>query len=67
MDYIDSYYSATINRGSNYPSLKGNLKSQVCVIGGGFTGLNTAINLAKKDLDVVLIESNRIGLSLIHI
>ena len=61
MDYIDSYYSATINRGSNYPSLKGNLKSQVCVIGGGFTGLNTAINLAKKGLDVVLIESNRIG------
>ena len=74
MPHVKSYYAATANQELGYEKLNSNIRTQVCVIGAGFTGLNTAINLAKKDFDVVLIESEKIGwgasgrnLSLIHI
>ena len=61
MPHVKSYYAATANQDLKYEQLNSNLRTQVCVIGGGFTGLNTAINLAKKGYDVVLIESEKIG------
>ena len=61
MPHVKSYYAATANHKLIYEQLNSDLRAQVCVIGGGFTGLNTAINLAKKDYDVVLIESEKIG------
>ena len=61
MPHVKSYYAATANQNLSYDQLSSNIRTQVCVIGGGFTGLNTAINLAKKDYDVVLIESEKIG------
>ena len=48
-------------RPSAGPELSGELDADVCVIGGGFTGLNTAINLADAGYKVVLLEANRIG------
>lgn len=41
--------------------LEGNIEAEVCVIGAGFTGLNTAINLAEAGLKVVVVEQNQIG------
>ena len=38
--HVDSYYAATANRKTNYPQLKGAQKCDVCVIGGGITGLS---------------------------
>lgn len=35
--------------------------TDVCVIGAGFSGVNTAIELAQKGLSVVLIDSSHIG------
>ena len=61
MPHVKSYYAATANKKLSYEKLNSNIRTQVCVIGAGFTGLNTAINLAKKDFDVVLIESEKIG------
>ena len=61
MPYVKSYYAATANQKLSFDQLKSNIKTQVCVIGGGFTGLNTAINLVKKNYEVVLIESEKIG------
>ena len=61
MPHVKSYYAATANKELSYEKLNSNIRTQVCVIGAGFTGLNTAINLAKKDFDVVLIESEKIG------
>ena len=61
MTHVKSYYAATANQDLKYDQLNSNLGTQVCFIGGGFTGLNTAINLAKKGYDVVLIESEKIG------
>jgi len=43
--------------------LRGDAKADVCIVGGGFTGLWTAIHLEQADpsLDVVLIEKDVCG------
>jgi glycine/D-amino acid oxidase-like deaminating enzyme len=45
------------------PALHGHLRSDVCIVGGGYTGLWTAITLKDRDpsLDVVLVEAARCG------
>ena len=60
-EHVASYYAATRNDHQQWPELSGELDADVCIIGGGFTGLNTAINLAEAGYKVVLLEANRIG------
>lgn len=60
-DYPDSWYVASRNRELQLESLQGHEQADVCVVGGGFTGLNTAIELAQRGLSVVLLEAHRIG------
>ena len=59
--YPDSYYVATAVGIAEHPVLEGAERADVCVIGGGFTGLSAALNLAEQGLDVVLLEAERIG------
>lgn len=59
--HINSYYAATADTAATYPRLEGPAKADVCVIGGGFSGLNTAINLAERGYKVVVLESKRVG------
>src|SRR5210317_930401 len=59
--YPESYYTATMNRRQDYPALQGELRTDVCVIGGGYTGLSSAIHLAERGYSVVLLEAERIG------
>lgn len=59
--YPDSWYAATANSVPEFPTLKGMQKADVCVVGGGFTGLSSALHLAKRGYDVVLIEAQRVG------
>ncbi|MCJ7592472.1 MAG: FAD-binding oxidoreductase [Woeseiaceae bacterium] len=59
--YPDSYYAATAVGVRNYPVLDDDRQADVCVIGGGYTGLSAALNLAERGLDVVLLEAERIG------
>ncbi|WP_439860494.1 NAD(P)/FAD-dependent oxidoreductase [Pseudomonas sp. MBLB4136] len=56
-----SYYAASTNRQLDFPPLGGELRADVCVVGGGFSGLNTAIELADKGFSVVLLEARKIG------
>ena len=56
-----SYYAATARDAAPYPSLDGELTADVCVVGGGLTGVNTALELAERGLSVVLLEGRRIG------
>jgi gamma-glutamylputrescine oxidase len=57
----DSYYVATANATVEHPQLTGSVYADVCVIGGGFTGLSAALHLAERGYDVVLLEAARIG------
>ena len=51
-----------------YPKLTTDESCDVCVIGGGFTGISTAYHIAKNyGGDVRLLEAGHFGLSLIHI
>lgn len=56
-----SYYAASANRRLRFPHLQGELKADACVIGGGFSGLNSAIELAGKGFSVALLEGRRIA------
>jgi gamma-glutamylputrescine oxidase len=59
--YPDSFYAATAVGVRDNPVLDDDRQADVCVIGGGFTGLSAALNLAERGLDVVLLEAERIG------
>ncbi len=59
--YPDSYYATTLNCQLSFASLAGDFSADVCVVGGGFTGLNTAIELAERGFSVILLEGRRIG------
>lgn len=55
------YYRASANPILAFPSLLGAEQADVCVIGGGFTGVNTAIELAQRGLSVALLEAHQLG------
>ena len=56
-----SYYAATANPFERLPALSGSVTADVCVVGGGFTGLSAALHLAERGYKVVLLEQARIG------
>lgn len=43
------------------PPLDGDIRADVAVVGGGFTGLSTALHLAEKGAQVVLLEGEEPG------
>jgi gamma-glutamylputrescine oxidase len=56
-----SYYAAAAGAFPAQPQLTGAIDADVCVVGGGFTGLAAALACAEKGLDTVLVEADRIG------
>ncbi|MEM8796017.1 MAG: FAD-binding oxidoreductase [Pseudomonadota bacterium] len=56
-----SYYAATAGPIPHYPSLEGDIETDVCVIGAGYTGLTAALSLAEAGIPVVVLEANRVG------
>lgn len=56
-----SYYLATACGRIDRPQLREPLSADVCVIGGGYTGLSAALHLAERGHDVVLLEAEHIG------
>lgn len=56
-----SYYNATIEQESDYPELEGDVRVDVAIIGGGFTGVATAVELSEKGYKVALLEANKIA------
>ena len=59
--YPTSWYAATAAQLARFPKLKGDEKADVCVVGGGYTGLSAALHLAKAGRDVILLEAQRVG------
>lgn len=57
----NSLWSATAGYSTEYPQLTGERKSDVTVIGAGFTGLSAALHLAEEGIKVVLIDAQHPG------
>jgi len=56
------YYAATLGEAPDWPVLAGNADTEVCIVGGGFAGLNTALGLAERGKsDVVVLEARTPG------
>jgi len=60
-EHCRSYYAATQRPATRYPALQGAQRSDVCVIGAGFTGIATALSLAERGYQVTVLEANRVG------
>lgn len=57
-----SYYRATAFADGARATLDRRVDAAVCVVGGGFAGLNTALGLAERGLhDVVLLDAHEVG------
>ncbi len=54
--WIDS----TLENRKEFPKLEGDKRADVCIIGGGLTGLTTAYYLSKTNLSVVLLEKSKL-------
>ncbi len=60
-EYPQSWYAATAHPLPPFPGLQGAAHADICVIGGGYTGLSAALHLAEAGADVVLLEAQRLG------
>jgi len=59
--YPESYYAATIREPVGHAPLDGSKRVDVCVVGGGYTGLSAALHLASRGYKVALLEAQKIG------
>ncbi len=59
--HAPSYYAATANDQRSRPPLSGAAEAEVCIVGGGYTGLSAALTLAERDRSVILLEAERVG------
>ncbi|MFT4793806.1 MAG: gamma-glutamylputrescine oxidase [Paracoccaceae bacterium] len=59
--HAPSWYADTANPFPELTPLSGPVRADVAIVGGGFTGLSSALHLAEQGASVVLIEAQRIG------
>ncbi|MGP3697464.1 NAD(P)/FAD-dependent oxidoreductase [Rhodobacter sp. NSM] len=60
-EYPRSWYAETATALSPFPALEGETRADVCVVGGGYTGLSTALHLAERGYSVIVLEAHRVG------
>lgn len=60
-EHPQSYYAATAHATPARPPLEGEAEADVCVVGGGFSGLSAALHLAERGYKVILLEAAKIG------
>ncbi len=56
-----SLYASGADTTLRFPPLEGNVRADVAIIGGGYTGLSAALHLAEAGIDVVVIEAEHVG------
>ena len=61
IEYPNSHHCSQVNLPEQYPELYGDQHFDVCVIGGGYTGLSSALRLAESGYRVAVLEACRVG------
>ncbi|CAG9622953.1 FAD-dependent oxidoreductase [Sutcliffiella rhizosphaerae] len=56
---LESYWRTSTTL-SSFPTLKEDKRADVCVVGGGITGITTAYQLVQEGLKVILIDADQI-------
>ncbi len=57
-----TYYTATKKYNLSFPCLEQDIDADVVIIGGGFSGINTALELAEKGItNIVVLEARYLG------
>jgi gamma-glutamylputrescine oxidase len=61
-EHTDTYYAATSREWQTArPTLRDNLKVDVCIVGAGFFGLYCALEMARAGKRVAVLEASRVG------
>jgi len=60
-DPASALWTATAEPAPDAPRLEGDARADAVVVGAGFTGLSTALHLAEKGVDVVVLEAEQPG------
>ncbi len=55
------YYAVSAGPQPIRPSVEGMLRTDVCVVGGGYTGLSAALHLAARGVATILLEGEMVG------
>ena len=59
--YPGSYYAASRNQQTEYPTLENDIQAEICIVGGGYSALSAALHLLEAGHQVVILEGARIG------
>jgi gamma-glutamylputrescine oxidase len=56
-----NFYYASAPAAAPYPPLRGAKQADVCIVGGGISGLSAALHLAERGYRVTLLEAQHLG------
>ena len=59
--HAPTWYAASANPLQKFPSAKGALKFDIAIIGAGFSGLSSALDLSKLGYKVCILDAHRVG------
>ena len=59
--FEDTLWYATAPEGPETGALAGTVRADVCIVGAGYAGLTTALELAKQGVSVALLDAQEIG------
>jgi len=61
MQEVTSYYADSAGNQPAYPSLLGDQRADICIVGAGYTGLSSALHLAERGYSVIVLEAETVG------